>query len=87
MSADQVDDVEHAEDRLHSVTEALRDLARTVDERFRPRDVPIAVRQMLTRALERLREQAEYCRPTCGTDGAPHEDEDNDCGCPCHERP
>jgi hypothetical protein len=27
-----------------------------------------------------------YCRPTCDTHGAPHDDDDDTCGCPCHDR-
>lgn len=31
----------------------------------------------------------DYCRPTCGAEGGPHEDPELDefCGCLCHQRP
>lgn len=86
MSTDSVDDLEHAEDRMHSAGEKLRELINAHDRRGR-----FAAQSQARRAgIEFLEGLALYCRPTCGAEGADHDGEafggDDTCGCPCHDR-
>jgi len=79
VSMDIVDDLHAAEDLIGELRAALT-TALTND---RIGQGPL--RGPDRRTLVRLATEA-YCRPTCGTNGEPHDDTDEQetCGCPCH---
>lgn len=77
LSADTIDDLHDAEDRIGQLTSALGRLiaAYEVAAWLSP-DVIATVKALAT---------STYCRPSCGADGPRAACEaDDDCGCPCH---
>jgi hypothetical protein len=88
MSADMVDDIHNAEDRIGLLEHVLREL---LDSPLLPPldRVPFSdaekEHERVVRAA-RLAEIDEYCRPTCAFLWEDECQDGPDCGCPCgHE--
>lgn len=86
MSLDSVDDLEAAEDTIGVLTAQLGAVRafRLSNPWTGLDDGPVELRDGVDSAFA---VGVVYCRPSCGTGGAPHNDPDSDCGCPCHAHP
>lgn len=86
MSLDSVDDIEAAEDLMHSAAAKLRELIMALDDWIPTlrtvRPVKSRPAQARRAGLEVLATIDEYCRPTCGGERCTGDL----CGCPHHDR-
>lgn len=94
MSADIVDDLHAAEDRIGVLEHALREL---LDSPLLPglSKVPVfpdeIEHERVVRAARLAVDFDDYCRPSCDEEKVyalddPEFEHDDCCGCPCHER-